>query len=293
MRGPRQRWWLPLLLVACCASLSVGQAPLNHRSSALLLERRFPQKEIEYILLDARSGDVLSSRWTGADDPAPLGSLVKPFTALAYGEEHHFLYPEYECHGKRDRCWLPRGHGHLGLVQAVAQSCNAYFLSLASDLKASSVAAVLRRYSVYDVGEKVPTESLVGLGSAWKISPLRMLRAYTELVRRRDQPGVAELIQGMLISESSGTGAGVGSALRKSGASALTKTGTAPCVHGTNGDTAESEEHPKSFAGDGYVVALYPAVDSQIALMVRLHSAPGSKAAEVAGKMLRTIADGK
>ena len=279
---------LALLQVWC-----VAQAPLGHQSSALLLERRFPQKEIEYILLDARSGDVLSSRWAGPDEPAPLGSLVKPFTALAYGEEHNFAFPEFECHGKRDRCWLPRGHGHIGLVQAVAQSCNAYFLSLASDLRPSSVAAVLRRYSIYDVGEEVLPESLVGLGSAWKISPLRMLRAYTELVRRRDQPGVAEVIRGMQISESSGTGFGVGAALHKNGASALTKTGTAPCVHGKNGDVTESEEHPKSFAGDGYVVALYPAVDPQLALMVRLHSAPGSKAAEVAGKMLRTIADGK
>jgi cell division protein FtsI/penicillin-binding protein 2 len=284
-----QPWCLLVVLQVYCAA----QAPLNHQSTALLLERRFPQKEIEYILLDARSGDVLSSRWDNVDDPAPLGSLVKPFTALAYGEEHNFQFPEFECHGKLDRCWLPRGHGHIGLVQAVAQSCNAYFLSLASDLKASSVAAVLRRYSVYDVGETVPAEALVGLGSAWKISPLRMLRAYAELVRRRDQLGVADLVRGMQISEQSGTGAGVGTALPRNGASALTKTGTAPCVHGANRDAPESEEHPRGFAGDGYVVALYPAVDPQLALMVRLHSAPGSKAAEVAGKMLRTVADGK
>ena len=280
-----------LVLLAFGATICFAQAPLNHQSAALLLERRFPQPEIEYILLDARSGDVLSSRWAGADDPAPLGSLVKPFTALAYGEEHDFLFPELECHGKSDRCWLPRGHGHLGLVQAVAQSCNAYFLSLSSGLKPASVAAVLRRYSIYDVGEKVSPESLVGLGSAWKISPLRMLRAYAELARRRDQPGVAQVIRGMQISESSGTGAGVGSALRKNGASALTKTGTAPCVHGAKSEV--NDDHPGSFAGDGYVVALYPAVDPQLALMVRLHSSPGSKAAEVAGKMLRTIADGK
>src|SRR5437868_1911181 len=286
----------PACLIMLCLLGSVlpcsAQAPLDQQSSALLLQRKFPQKEIEYILLDPRSGDVLSSRWAGLDDPAPLGSLVKPFTALAYGEEHNFLFPEIECHGKLDRCWLPRGHGHLGLVQAVAQSCNAYFLSLASNLHASSVAAVLRRYSIYDMGEKVAPESLIGLGSAWKISPLRMLRAYVELARRRDQPGVSEVIRGMQISEDSGTGAAVGSALRNSGASALTKTGTAPCVHGTNPITSGEDER-KSFAGDGYVIAIYPAADPKFGLMVRLHSAPGSKAAEIAGKMLRSIADGK
>src|SRR3954470_3136061 len=291
MKRLLQHWW-PLLLV-CGALHSVAQAPLSHQTAALLLERRFPQTEIEYLLVDARSGDVLSSRWADADDPAPLGSLVKPFTALAYGEEHNFLFPEFECRGKSDRCWLPRGHGHLGLVQAVAQSCNAYFLALSSGLKPASVTAVLRRYSIYDVGEKVSPESLVGLGSAWKISPLRMLRAYAELARRRDQPGVAQVIQGMQISETSGTGSGVGSALRKNGSSALTKTGTAPCVHGGKGEHNGDDDQQGSLAGDGYVVALYPAVDSQLALMVRLHSAPGSKAAEVAGKMLRTIAHGE
>src|SRR3954468_2373982 len=291
MKRRLQHWW-PLLLV-CGALHSVAQAPLNHQSAALLLERRFPQPEIEYILLDARSGDVVSARWARADEPAPLGSLVKPFTALAYGEEHNFFFPEFACHGKSDRCWLPRGHGHLGLVQAVAQSCNAYFLSLSSGLKPASVAAVLRRYSIYDVGENVSPESLVGLGSAWKISPLRMLRAYAELARRRNQPGVDQVIQGMQISESSGTGVGVGAALGKNGSSALTKTGTAPCVHGAKSELKGDDDRHGSFAGDGYVVSLYPAVDPQLALMVRLHSAPGSKAAEVAGKMLRAIADGK
>jgi cell division protein FtsI/penicillin-binding protein 2 len=284
--------WMLLLFIAGSGLICAAQAPLNQQSIALLLERKFPQPEVEYILVDARSGDVLSSRWAGADDPAPLGSLVKPFTALAYGEEHHFLFPEVECHGKVDRCWLPRGHGHIGLVQAVAQSCNAYFLSLASGMKASSVAAVLRRYSIYDLGEKVPPESLVGLGSGWKMSPVRMLRAYIELVRRRDQPGVSEVIRGMQISELSGTGAAVGAALRKNGGTALTKTGTAPCVHRAN-DTVEDDEQKKSFAGDGYVITLYPSVDPKFGLMVRLHSAPGAKAAEVAGKILRAIADGK
>ena len=282
-----------LLLLAGGAIDCPAQAPLDQQSTTLLLERRFSQKEIEYILLDARTGELLSSRWAAPDQPVPLGSLVKPFTALAYGEEHNFLFPEFECHGKSDRCWLPRGHGHIGLVQAVAQSCNAYFLSLASGVRASAVAAVLRRYSIYDVGEKVPTESLAGLGSAWKISPLRMLRAYAELVRRRDQPGVADVVRGMQISEESGTGLAIGSALRRSGADALTKTGTAPCVHDAREDVSGLDEHRASFAGDGYVIALYPAVDPKFALMVRLHSAPGSKAAEVAGKMLRAIADGK
>ena len=278
-------------LLLCVVAVCWPQPSLDRESSARLLERSFPDTAVEYILLDARTGDLLTSRWDSPDRPVPLGSLVKPFTALAYGEEHGFQYPEVECHGKRDRCWYARGHGQLGLVQAVAQSCNAYFLNLASDLRPSSVTSVLRRYSIYDVNEKVSPDSMVGLGSAWKISPIRMLRAYAELSRRRDQPGVSEIIRGMQGSEVSGTGMGVGTALRKSGQSAITKTGTAPCAHSRNGSVDTSL--PQGFAGDGYVIALYPAADPRFALIVRMHSAPGSKAAEVAGKMLRTIADGK
>jgi cell division protein FtsI/penicillin-binding protein 2 len=284
--------WSGFGLLLGVAAVCWPQALLNRESAALLLQRRFSQSDVEYILLDARSGDVLSSHWNAPEQPAPLGSLVKPFTALAYGEEHGFQFPDHECRGKRDRCWYPRGHGQIGLVQAVAQSCNAYFLMLASDLRPSSVAAVLRRYSIYDVSEKVAPDALVGLGSAWRISPLRMLRAYAELSRRRDQPGVAEIIRGMQISETSGTGMGVGSALHRSGGTALTKTGTAPCVHFSR-QTTEAVGADHGFAGDGYVIALYPAADPQLALMVRLHGAPGSKAAEVAGTMLRTMADGK
>jgi cell division protein FtsI/penicillin-binding protein 2 len=281
--------WSVFGLLLCVAAVCWPDALLNRQSAALLLEQRFWKPDVEYMLMDARTGEVLSSRWEKPNEPAPLGSLVKPFTALAYGEEHSFQFPEFECRGKRDRCWYPRGHGQINLVQAVAQSCNAYFLMLASDLRPSSVTAVLRRYSIYDVSDKVSADSLVGLGSAWKISPSRMLRAYAELSRRRDQAGVSEIIRGMEISERSGTGLAVGSALRRSGATAITKTGTAPCVH--SDDPGAGAHH--GFAGDGYVIALYPAADPQLALMVRLHSAPGSKAAEMAGKMLRTIADGK
>src|SRR3954464_15939252 len=235
-------------LLLCVVAVCWPQPALDRESSARLLDHNFPDSAVEYILLDARTGDLLTSRWDAPDKPAPLGSLVKPFTALAYGEEHNFLFPDFDCHGKSDRCWLPHGHGHLGLVHAVAQSCNAYFLSLSSGLKPASVAAVLRRYSIYDVGENVSPESLVGLGSAWKISPLRMLRAYAELARRRDQPGIAQVVQGMQMSESSGTGAGVGVALRKNGSTALTKTGTAPCVHGAKGEHNGDDDLRGSFA---------------------------------------------
>jgi len=48
---------------------------------------------LSYLLLDAHSGSILASNWRDANIPIPLGSLVKPFAALAYGEKHQFKYP--------------------------------------------------------------------------------------------------------------------------------------------------------------------------------------------------------
>jgi D-alanyl-D-alanine carboxypeptidase len=65
------------------------------QSAAATLEQRFPDPNISFLLLDAHTGAVIASRWTDPEKPIPLGSLVKPFTALAYGEQHEFQYPTH------------------------------------------------------------------------------------------------------------------------------------------------------------------------------------------------------
>jgi cell division protein FtsI/penicillin-binding protein 2 len=102
-----------------------------------------------------------------------------------------------------------------------------------------------------------------------------MARAYLELVRRRDQPGVREVLAGMALSAKQGTGAEVDRALPF--ADALVKTGTAPCTHF------------KRAPGDGFTVVLAPSDDPRILLMVRVHGVPGARAAKIAGQMLRHI----
>ena len=64
-------------------------------------------------------------------------------------------------------------------------------------------------------------------------------------------------------------------ALRYSGA--LVKTGTAACTHSAHAP------------GDGFVVALVPAEQPELLLMVRVHGVPGAKASVVAGQMLSRI----
>ena len=54
------------------------------------------------------------------DDPILPGSLLKPFAALAWLESHSGEPPIVECLG--DHCWLPSGHGAVGLTAALASA---------------------------------------------------------------------------------------------------------------------------------------------------------------------------
>ena len=258
--------------------LAARSAALRQQSTARLLEQRFPEPDLSYLLLDARTGDLIAARWENASQPVPMGSLLKPFTALAYGEAHSFHYPEYVCRGQAGGCWRPRGHGRIGLTQAVAHSCNAYFRALAAQVPAEDLSAVLARYGVNVTDPADSASAKIGVGSGWKVSPLEMARAYLAVSSRSSDPGAEDLAAGMLLSASLGTGSAVDSAL--GGNRARVKTGTAPCLHAHR------------MPGDGYAVVLYPAQSPRFLLLVQVHGVPGSKAAVTAGRMMRVVLDG-
>ena len=245
------------------------------QSAARILDREFASPGVSFLLLDAHTGATLASRWPGAEDPVPLGSLIKPFTALAYARSHSYHYPVYVCHGKAGGCWQPRPHGRLNLVSALAFSCNSYFRDLSSRVSAAEMREVAERFGFDAPGPELAGASLMGLGDQWPIAPLRMARAYVELARRGDEPGVREILDGLENSARWGTGSAVGRALAPE--RALAKTGTAAC------------RHPHPAPGDGFVIALVPAEQPQLLLMVRVHGVPGSRAAQTAGSMLARL----
>ena len=245
------------------------------QSAVEILQRNYARSEISYLLLDARSGAVLASHWENSEKPIPLGSLVKPFTALAYAGGHDFRYPIYECKGKASGCWQPQPHGKLDVISAVSVSCNAYFHLLAQNVPPEQLATLAQSFGLESPGADSKAADLMGLGPQWRISPLHMARAYLELYRRKDQPGVSPLIEGMRQSALHGTGAAIGHQLKQT--TALVKTGTASCTHA-------------SWApADGFVLALVPAEQPEILLFLRIHSVTGAKAAETAGRMLRQM----
>ena len=271
--------FLILALLPCLAGRTTAQSTsassprtLFSQSAIQVLEHEFSDNSVSYLLLDANSGVLLASHWENSGKPIPLGSLVKPFTALAYAGAHDFRYPIYECRGQASGCWQVRPHGKLDIVSAISVSCNSYFRSLAASVTSEQLLPVTRAFDLESPETGFTGPSLIGLGERWKISPVRMARAYLELYRRRDQPGTREILAGMLQSAQRGTGAAVGRAMKHS--ETFVKTGTAPCTHAPHAP------------GDGFVVALVPAQAPEIVLMVRVHGVPGAKAAETAGRML-------
>ncbi len=247
-----------------------------HGSSAAPASEGCSQSDrTSFLALDAHTGAVIASRWENPEKPIPLGALVKPFTAPAYGERHQFTYPTHVCRGTSTGCWLPRGHGEVDLSSAIANSCNSYFRMLTANMSVADVSPVTSSFGLQPPAPGSSEVSLAGVGTGCLISPLSVANAYLELIRRRDQPGVRQVLAGMAQSAWDGTGAEVDRALEHP--DALVKTGTAPCTH------------PKRGPGDGFVIAMLPADDPQILLMVRVHGVPGAQAAKTAGQMLRRI----
>jgi len=245
------------------------------QSAAQSLERDFPSPDLSFLLVDATTGELLAARWDHAENAIPMGSLAKPFAALAYGEKHNYRYPIHICRGTASGCWRPAGHGSVSLTSAIAYSCNSYFRSLTAGLHPSDVLEVTTRFGLDAPNRDASGPALAGLGPGWPISPLHTAHAYLELLHQQRNPAVAQILSGMSQSAQQGTGRGVDHALFPS--RALVKTGTAPCTHARHAP------------GDGFTVALFPADDPKILLLICVHGVPGTEAAKTAGRMLRTI----
>lgn len=280
--SPQRAWHLLLFLLLAVPAFCQQAQPSNSlsgslfsQSAAQILRRDYAKRETSYILLDARSGALLASNWDNSEKSIPMGSLVKPFTALAYAQVHDFRYPIYECKGKSSGCWQPRPHGRLDITAAVSVSCNAYFRRLAEGVTLEQLKPVALTFGLELPDADSTSAALFGLGDQWRISPIHMAHAYLELYRRKDQPGVSQILEGMRQSAQRGTGAAVGRQLKH--AKALTKTGTAPCTH--------SPWAP----ADGFVLALVPEDQPEILLFIRIHGVAGAKASETVGQMLRQM----
>jgi hypothetical protein len=247
---------------------------LFSRTALEKLVRDFPQPDVSYLLYDLRSATIIASRWTAPGESIPIGSLVKPFTALAYAESHDFRFPDHVCNGGNS-CWLPNGHGRMGIVRAVAFSCNAYFSHLASGTTGAQVTSVAQRLGLRGPGANASPEIMAGRFGLWRESPEAVVRAYAMLLDRRSQPGIRDIVDGMRLAASEGTAAALSRHRQRQ--SILAKTATAPCTH---------KEHAP---GDGFVLVAWPSDSPRYLQLVRQHGVPGAKASVLAARMLHAL----
>lgn len=173
-------------------------------------DRLAAQPSASAVVLDVRTGEVLALASVPTFDPAalvnglsretwrawlsnpqaplvnkaiagqyPPGSTFKMIVALA-ALEAGAIGPDYEvtCPGfmslgrHRFHCWRSWGHGKLGLVEAIAQSCDVYFYDLARKVGIEAIAAMARRFGL---GERLEIDlpgERPGLvpDQAWKLA---------------------------------------------------------------------------------------------------------------------------
>lgn len=247
------------------------ETELSMQATKAALDEHFPEQRISYLVLDGE-GREIAHRWDNLAEVVSPGSLVKPFTALAYAAQYGEVFPHVICKGKKSLCWLPAGHGEMNLEHATAESCNAYFLQLAKKIDAQKAEAVVRHYGLVGVGENAPPEAWIGLQGLWQEQPLALSRAYLQLSKEHEERTQQQLLEGMRLAVNSGTARDVGTVLGSN--HALAKTGTAKCAH-----------HPRAEA-DGFTLAMYPAEQPRLVLLLRVHGVTGAQSASIAARML-------
>jgi cell division protein FtsI/penicillin-binding protein 2 len=256
-----------LCLGQCAAPSRVSAPDLHAQATAAALDKKFPSPDLSFLVLDER-GQVMAQRWDEPASELPVGSLTKPFLAVAYGRTHD-SFPQYRCEGKQT-CWLRRGHGTLGIRDAIAFSCNSYFHQLVA-----GAAPGFAKPTIESFGLTAQAWSADKHGLGGKAAPLALVHAYLELAKHSQEEAVVPVLKGMELSAQKGTAAAAGIELRS--LPALAKTGTAPCTH------------RKKAPGDGFALVMAPADHPRVVLLVRVHGKPGSVAAGVAGRMVAAI----
>ena len=237
-----------------------------------LASTTYGKSPVEELILDAGTGRVVRSDFP-VGHREPVGSLVKVFTALAYGARNRYEYPVAICHGTESGCWHAPGHGRLTLSGAIAHSCNSYFLKLASEVAQIDVAVVAQAYGVTPPTNDSP-EARIGLGRGWLEAPEAIAKAYVTLASRRQEPGPGAIVEGLRQAARGGTA-------KACGAGVLAKTGTSACVH------------RPTMPGDGWALGLFPDDVPRYAVLVREHGAPGAVAAVHLASTIAALRSGR
>lgn len=275
------RGWMAIACASwalAAATFVGGQAPSRESTQAAYLVRSLQpaRKVVDRGVADRREvgSDLL-------DRPVLPGSVMKIVTLIA-ALEHNVITPEttHVCRrtvvvdGVRFVCAHPDQRRPLTAAEALAYSCNDFFVSLAPRLSREAFNRTRLDAGLPPIGNGVAlAPALVGLDG-----PRMAPRAMLDLLARvagfdRDRPmRLQEPTRRVLLEGLAGAAKyGSASALAEAGVSALAKTGTAPMPGG---------------GAMGVVVALTPADRPERGIVVVAPGAAGLDAASIAASTL-------
>jgi stage II sporulation protein D len=260
------------------------------------------------LAVNPQNGNVLASLHPEIflERKYPPGSLVKPFTLIAFYRQHGDSFPVFQCPATLPNdpggCWNRNGHGKVNATDAIAQSCNVYFRQLSARISPDVFAKTLSDYEIIDdpaeilkLPEETQRKLMVGNTNDWVVSPYRMLRAYCELWNGGflwnnsnvfgkstllPEPLRIILHDGLFLSSVEGTSL---EASKLSGTELLGKTGTSLWYE--NGRTDRNSTQ-------GWWIGLYPVDHPRIAIMTFVSGGRGATdAAPLGGKILGMYLD--
>lgn len=260
-----------------------------------------PAARVE-LAMELGTGRLVIDRRAGARLPGgglPAGSLVKPFTTLAWARTHELREaPALTCGpGGPPACWYPPGHGVLGLEAALGLSCNAYFRGLARAVDPGEFAAVLAEFGLPPVppGSDLAA-AMVGTDAGHRMEPRALLAAFAALVGDgglwvpaartplyRGQPRVPDPVRALFRAGfTRGAREGTTRLVGEAGAlhaGYLGKTGTAAAL------APDGAPDPEATAG--WFVGVAPRAGPTVAALVYLGRGTGSRhAAPRGGRVL-------
>lgn len=247
----------------------------------------------------------------------PIGSVTKLFTAIAglesgalSADRKVFCPPTKPTADPLRSCWNHDGHGDTGLIDALAYSCNYYFIQTAGYVDYADFRSALKRFGLgggdpETVKAKARLEEMAGLGTRPTASPVELAAATAALYnggrlfnKITDKSGgtalkaklkdetIRVIQKGMKASAEYGTSRHAAANLKGARLNLHGKTGTAKYMHKGRGDAR---------ATHGWWVGVFDAEPKKrIAIVVFILDGAGrADAAMVGGKLVEVLTKGR
>ena len=157
------------------------------------------------IVMDPQTGRIraLVNAEIAFEKTFPLGSAIKPFTALAAlrsgvinDDSRTLCHEKYSHHAFQTTCSHPRDLPPLNPTEAIAYSCNYYFSTVGERLSEDSFTGTLTEFGFgkktgvnsdhEEIGELKRSDwrpqNAIGEGSYFQATPIQVIDAYSALI---------------------------------------------------------------------------------------------------------------